>query len=79
MPLSASQRSAPRSSVSNKLIDNFDTIVVALSLFLEIDSYGAVLVEYDKVAAKKLIYIMLGIAPPSECSVSLFNYSQASR
>ncbi|CAD5206748.1 unnamed protein product [Bursaphelenchus okinawaensis] len=55
----------------NVYVENFDMIVIALSVFLEIDVYGPSLVEYCKASAKKLMYIMLGLNPPEESKKSI--------
>ncbi|KAI6202918.1 hypothetical protein M3Y94_00496400 [Aphelenchoides besseyi] len=55
-----------RSAASSTATDqNLEYVLVALSLFLEIESYGEMLVAYDKTSAKKLIYLMLGMDPPA--------------
>ncbi|KAI6178303.1 UBC core domain-containing protein [Aphelenchoides besseyi] len=55
-----------RSTASSTATDqNLEYVLVALSLFLEIESYGEMLVTYDKTSAKKLIYLMLGMDSPA--------------
>lgn len=54
-----------QSSSPARQFEPIEHIMIALSLFLEIDSYGETLVEYDKNAAKRLIYLLVGLEPPS--------------
>jgi hypothetical protein len=68
MPLSATipaKRSRHGASLTTNQPD-LEHIVTALSLFLEIDTYGQTLVEYDLGLAKRLIYMLLGVDPPSK-------------
>lgn len=58
--------SAKHSRSTSSETDYSEHIMIALSLFLEIDTYGQTLVEYDYQSAKTLVYLLLGIEPPSK-------------
>ena len=56
---------------SNTPQQDFEHIMIALSAFFELDTYGQTFVEHDFISAKRLIYMFLGLTPPD---YSVINY-----
>lgn len=78
MNMPAAKRPRCGSISSSHLMEFNEHIMIALSLFFEIDTYGQTFVEYDAQAAKRLIRSFLCVPPSSKILFDKMSISQKS-